>query len=391
MLVGIIGAPNKGKSTLFSALTMHDVQIANYPFTTIDPNKGLTYIAEECAEKRVNLKCKPRNSLCVDGTRFLPINVVDVAGLVEGASEGKGMGNQFLNDLSTADALLLIVDLSGKTDSAGNISQDSDPVEDVNMVKKELTNWMAGIIKKHIRVLAKREDGADALYEILTGMKVSKQNIEDTVKELSLPSGRITWDDAQIEKFSERIIEISKPILIVGNKYDLDVDKSEKNLARLKEKFKNVEWCSAAMELALKKADSSGVIKYTPGDKSFEIKKENISDDQKKALNYMSDFIKDKGTNVQQVLNHLIFGLLNDIVVYPVEDENKYTDHFGNVLPDAILLPKGSSTYDLAMKIHTDIAKNMLYAIDAVSKMRLAKTYELKDKDIVKIVSAAKH
>src|SRR5271154_5312829 len=142
MLIGIIGAPNKGKSTLFSALTLNEVEIADYPFTTIDPNKGVTYATKDCPEKELGTKCKARNSLCVNGIRKIPVNIVDVAGLVEGAHLGKGRGNQFLNDLAAADALMLVVDSSGKTDSAGNPSESSNPEEDVKMVKSELIEWL---------------------------------------------------------------------------------------------------------------------------------------------------------------------------------------------------------------------------------------------------------
>ncbi|ASI13469.1 stress response regulator YchF/OLA1 [Candidatus Mancarchaeum acidiphilum] len=390
MLIGIIGAPNKGKSTLFSALTMHDAQVADYPFTTIDPNKGLTYVAVECPEKRLGTKCNPRNSLCVEGTRYVPVNIVDVAGLVEGASEGKGMGNQFLNDLSIADALMLVVDASGRTDSSGNPCSNCNPVDDVNMVNDELHKWLAGIIKKHIKAISRREDGIDALYEILTGMKITRAEIEDTINELKLSSSRINWDDAQIYKFAEKLIEISKPVLVVANKYDLDTATAKANVESLKENFKDVEWCSAVIEYALRKANEKGVIKYSPGMKSFEILNSEISEDQKKALSFMANFIKGEGTHVQDVINYIVFKLLKEIVVYPVEDENKFADHFGNVLPDAILVPEGSTAYDLAMKIHTDIGNNMLYAVDAVKKVRLAKNYVLKDGDIIKIVSAAK-
>lgn len=389
MLVGIIGAPNKGKSTLFSALTLHDADIANYPFTTIDPNKGLTYVAVDCAEKKVDLKCNPRNSLCVEGKRYVPINIIDVAGLVEGASSGKGMGNQFLNDLSTADAFLLVVDLSGKTDSSGNPCEDCDPVEDVTMVKSELVQWISGIIKKHMKALSKSNDSVGDLYNILAGLKIKSDDIKNTIRELALSDSHINWNDESLFNFSSKILDISKPILIVGNKYDINPDKSEANLKRLKEKFGNVEWCSAAIELALKKADKSGSIKYIPGDKSLKVVGE-LNPDQKKAIDFMSNFISKDGTNVQDVINYVVFKLLKEIVVYPVEDENKYSDHFGNVLPDAILVPEGSTAYDLAAKIHTDIAKNMLYAMDAVTKMRLSKNYVLKDGDIIKIVSAAK-
>lgn len=391
MQIGIIGAPNKGKSTLFSAITLNEVAIADYPFTTIDPNIGIAYATSQCVEKELSVKCRARNSLCVDGTRMLPINIIDVAGLVEGSHEGKGMGNQFLNDLAGADVYLLVVDSSGKTDPAGNHnSENNDPVKDVLMVKDELRAWLAGIIRKHMNVLSRSYDGVEALYSILASLKVSKESISYAINASFLTSNNINWKDSDIEAFSNNLLTAAKPILIVANKFDSK--ESEQHVNDLKEKFgeQNVIACSAAIELALRKATKQGLISYKPGDRSFEILKQGISEEQKTALGYMKDFISKKGTNVQEVINNAVFKLLDDIVVYPVEDENKYSDHFGNVLPDAILIKDGSTSLDLAAKIHTDIAKNMLYALDAKTKMRIGKDYLLKNNDVIKIVTAAK-
>ena len=332
MLIGIVGAPNKGKSTLFSALTMNEVAIADYPFTTINPNKGVAYATRKCVHEELHVKCSPKNPFCVGGIRMLPINIEDVAGLVEGASEGKGMGNQFMNDLSNSDCLIIVTDASGKTDPFGNRAEASDPALDVRMVQQEIAKWVA---------------------------------------------------DRTIPKST-------KPSIIAANKFD--APGADKNVNALKAVFgaDNVIGCSGAVELALRKAAKQGIIDYIPGTGSFKIVKDDISKEQREALDYMQNFLKTKGTNVQELLNKAAFELLDLIVVYPVEDEHKYADHFGNVLPDAILIKRGSTAMQLAEKIHTDIAKGMLYAIDARTKMRLAKDHVLRDNDVIKIVSAAK-
>ena len=206
MLVGIVGAPNKGKSTLFSAMTMSDIAIADYPFTTIDPNLGVSYATKECVEKELGVKCKPRNSLCVDGIRKLPVNLVDVAGLVEGAHEGKGMGNQFLNDLAASDALLLVVDASGRTDPTGNRSEDSNPSDDMRMVMKELTEWLASMIKRHMNVISRADDGVEALTQVLTGLKATREGIEKAAGQAYLTTSKINWKDKDILAFSEALI-----------------------------------------------------------------------------------------------------------------------------------------------------------------------------------------
>jgi hypothetical protein len=347
-------------------------------------------VSEECAEKRVGKKCKPRNSLCENGIRLVPVNIIDVAGLVPGAHEGKGMGNQFLNDLAGADGFIIVVDASGRTDAYGNEGA-GNPAEDLEMIMSELVEWISGIIKKHMPQMSRKESGVDALVDVLTVFNVTRASIETAVERLALPSKRIAWSDEEIRKFSSAAILGSKHFIVAANKADAEGAKANENAIREKAAELGMEtvMCSAALELALKKARDSGMIKYDPLKNLMEIVG-NPNTEQKKALDYMKGFVESSGTGVQKVLNELVFKVMGNIVVYPVEDENKFSDHSGNVLPDAILMERGATAYDLAMKIHTDIGKGMLYAIDAISKMRLAKNYVLKDGDIIKIVSAAK-
>ncbi len=390
MLIGIVGAPNKGKSTLFSAMTMNEVPIADYPFTTISPNLGIAYATKPCVHVELGVKCNARNSLCVNGTRMFPINVIDVAGLVEGAHEGKGMGNQFLNDLANADALIIVVDASGRTDPGGNKATGANPVDDVKIVNDELAQWIAGIVKKHMNTISRRPDGADALFEVLAGFRATKEEIEHAANAAFLSTSKPNWPDDKILAFSKELVKQIKPTIIAANKSD--VEGSQKNIAALQQAFgsDSVVPCSGAMELALRKAAKIKVIEYTPGASEFTWVDKNASQERLDALKHMQDFLKTRGTNVQELINRATFGLLDNIVVYPVEDEHKYTDHFGHVLPDGILIKRGSTALQLAEKIHTEIAKSMLYAVDARSKKRLSKDYVLHDNDVIRIVSAAK-
>jgi small GTP-binding protein len=388
MLIGIIGAPNKGKSTLFSALTMHDVAIANYPFTTIDPNKGIAYATKKCPHTELGVPCKARNSLCIDGVRQIPINVIDVAGLVEGAHIGKGMGNKFLNDLAAADALIILADASGKTDAAGNPAANHSPIDDVEMVQDELVEWLSDIIKRHMKAMSKNPDGISALAEVLTGLKITKDTISRAILQNSLSSSKIDWEDEGIDRFSITLLKMAKPILIVANK--MDVEGSEAGALELEAKYgkEKVFRMSSAVELALEKAEKSGIIKWS-GSSDFTIVG-NATSDQQKGLNYMKRYISTHGMASKALINKVAFELLENIVVYPVEDEHKYSDSMGNVLPDAILLHKSANAHDLAAAIHTEIADKMLYALDARKKMRIGKDHQLQDGDIVKIVSAAR-
>jgi hypothetical protein len=390
MLIGIVGAPNKGKSTIFSAMTLNEVAIADYPFTTINPNLGVAYATKKCVDSELNVKCNARNSTCVDGIRHIPVNLIDVAGLVEGAHLGKGMGNQFLNDLASADALIVVVDASGKTDPGGNHCLGCDPSGDISMVTSEITEWLCAIIKKHEGAVSKSHDAIDALSGVLTGLGVTKAQISTALDASFLPSSIRSWSDADVMKFARELLKGSKPMIVAANKSD--TKEADANIAKLRSEFGDagVVDCSGAMELALRRAAKQGVIDYAPGSRDFKLLKEGLPQAQSAALDYMRGFLKRKGTNIQELLNRAVFDTAKNIVVYPVEDERKYSDHGGYVLPDALIVRQGTTAMELAGKIHTDLAKNMLYAIDARTKRRLDREYVLQDNDVIRIVSAAK-
>ncbi len=390
MLIGLVGAPNKGKSTIFSAMTLNEVEIADYPFTTINPNLGVAYVTKKCVDGEFNVKCNARNSTCIDGVRHIPVNLIDVAGLVEGAHLGKGMGNQFLNDLASADALIVVVDASGKTDPGGNHCLGCDPSGDIGMVTSEIAEWLFSIIKRHEGAIVKSHDSIDALASVLTGLGVTKTQISAAIDSSYLPSIFKNWGDADVMKFVKELMKSSKPMLVAANKSD--AREAEANVAKLKSEFSDtsVVDCSGAMELALRRAAKQGLIDYSPGARDFKVLKDGIPQEQAAALDYMRGFLQRKGTNVQELLNTAVFETAKNIVVYPVEDERKYADHGGFVLPDALLVRWGTTAIELASKIHTDLAKNMLYAIDARTKRHLDKEYVLKDNDVIRIVSAAK-
>jgi len=389
LLIGLVGAPNKGKSTLFSAMTAIDVQIADYAFTTIKPNLGVAYATAQCVDGELKVKCTPRNSMCINGTRRIPINVIDVAGLVPGAHLGKGMGNQFLGDLMSADAIIQVVDLSGKTDMGGAKVDGSDPSIEVEMVQSELAEWLSDIILKHMPQLGRRSDGEAAFFELLSGFRVTLDQIQKASSRSFLSLSSINWDHKTAKRFSTALLAENKPFVVAANKAD---QADEKALGNLKSRLPGIEViaCSAAIELALAKASNKGLIEYFPGATDFKMLKE-LPQEQKSALEYMHRYTSGhNGTGVQELLNHAVFRILKNIVVYPVEDETHYSDHSGNILPDAILMRQGSTAYNLAEKIHTDIAKGMKYALDARSKMRLQKEYVLRDRDVIKIVSTSR-
>jgi small GTP-binding protein len=378
MKIGIIGRTNVGKSTLFKALTLEEVEIEDRPFTTIEPNKGVGYVTVECPEKYFNVKCNPHNAPCIDGTRFVPINIIDVAGLVEGASEGKGLGNKFLSDIMEADAIIEVIDISGNTDSNGNKTKDFDPAVDIEMVDNEIKKWIASIISKS-RYVGK-EDIADIIFKNVSGINIKYQTVKEVVKELNIKE----INDDTAAKMASLMMRKEKPMLILCNKMD-SVENLEERIKNLKKKF-NYDFmaCSAAAELTIKEAEKNGFIRFKDG--SIERLKE-LSNDQEKAINIIDKIIKKYGgTGVREALNHLVFELKGYKVVFPVEDEKKLTDGFGRILPDAYLVEKDATPKDVAEMIHSDIAKNYKGAIDCKTNLKVKNDLPVKNGQVLKIL-----
>ncbi|MCX8197712.1 MAG: YchF-related putative GTPase [Candidatus Micrarchaeota archaeon] len=384
MLIGLVGAPNKGKSTFFSAATMVDAQIANYPFTTISPNKGVTYVRAPCPHAPLGLPgCNPKNSKCIGGTRLVPVNIVDVPGLVPGAHKGKGLGNKFLDSIREADALIQVLDGTGKTDLNGNPCDFSPPIEEARFLKNELAMWIAGIMKRREGKAATQKEAAVAL----SGLKISEQMIADAARKCGLDISGGMPDEEGIERMARAIVDLRMPLAIACNK--ADAPGACKNCKELRQALgSGVFIVSAAIELALRKANEKGLIKYTPGDSGFEIAG-NPDERQREALEKMRLFLAENGgSGVQQAIDWVVYGLIGGIVVYPVEDEHRLSNHKGEVLPDALLVPRGTTVLQLAERIHTDFAKKFIGAIDAKRKIRVGGDHLLSNGDVIKIIAS---
>ncbi|MCP8308539.1 MAG: redox-regulated ATPase YchF [archaeon] len=399
MIVGVIGKPNTGKTTFFNAATLSHALVANYPFTTINPNVGIAYLRVDCVCKELGVKDNPVNSICINGTRLIPVELVDVAGLVPDAWKGRGLGNKFLDDIRKADALIHVVDASGGTDEEGRIVAlgTHDPQFDVSFVEREFDFWLLQIIKRDWQRISRTAEAgtqkiSSMIAERLSGLSITEKQIIESTDALKLIREKpTTWTEEDLFNLCRSIRRISKPMIIVANKADLST--STKNIERLKSKNHLVIPCAAEAELLLRRAVEKGLVEYIPGDVSFRIiNPEKLTLEQKKAFDLVNDkvFKVWGNTGVQQIINSAYFGLLKSIVVYPVEDEKKFSDKSGHVLPDAYVMREGSTARDLAYKIHTDLGEGFLYAIDAKKGVRLSADYILKDKDIIKIVSTAK-
>ncbi len=392
MIIGIVGKPSAGKSTFFKASTLKDVAIANYPFTTIHPNSAAGFVKIECVDKEFNVQCNPREGYCIDNKRFVPIELIDVAGLVPGAHEGKGRGNQFLDDLNPADALIHVVDISGSVNENGEPVEplSYDPLKDVEFLEYEIEMWFLNSIRrgwaKFVRQ-SKMEKSViyKAVTEQLSGFKVTEEIAEKVLK--NFDPDLENWTESDLVKFAKMLREITKPILIAANK--IDVPGAEKNFERIKERFPDyiIIPCSAECELALKEAAKKKLIKYIPGENNFEIiDHANMSEQQKKALEFIKVNILDKygSTGVQNVLDNAVFNVLNYIAIFP-GGVNNLVDSHGRVIPDCLLLKKGSTALDFAFKIHTDIGINFVRAIDAKTRLSVGKDHALKHRDVIEI------
>jgi len=398
-LLGIVGKPNTGKSTFFSAATLAPAEIANYPFTTIKPNRGVGYVRTPCVCKEFNVKDTPVNSLCLDGVRLIPVEFIDCAGLVPGAWQGRGLGNQFLDEIRKADVLIHIVDASGGTDSEGRICKlgEHDPLEDVKFLEHEITMWIANILKKDWPKIARTaeseaKDLLSILEERLSGLAIKRAHIFEAVRKTGLNADKPTaWSEEDFLRFVDRLRQIAKPMLIVANK--MDIPTAEENFERLKKLNYLVVPCCAEAELALRRAAEKKLIEYRPGDCNFKINnREKLNESQIRALETIREkvLLKFGSTGVQDAVNMAYFKLLNMITVYPVEDLEHLADHSGRVLPDAYLVPYGTTARELAYLIHTELGESFIYAIEARERKRVGEDYILKDRDVISIVSAKK-
>ena len=393
MQIGIVGKPNVGKSTFFGAATMAPVEIANYPFTTIAANKGVGYVRSKCPCKELGVQCTPHNSGCVDGVRMIPVELLDVAGLVPDAWQGKGLGNQFLDDLRQADALINVIDVSGSTNIEGVPGKpgEHDPREDVEFLRKEIEMWIKDILNNGFNKMARTAKMTGAkpeviIHERLAGLNITEAQIKTALKDVNPPEDPTKWDDDVMLALAKKLREYGKPMIVAMNKADIA---PEGNVELVKGISDMSIVTMAETELALKKANDAKIVEYVPGEKSFKIREGvKLNEAQKNALDYMAkNMEKYGGTGVQACLEKAAFDMLDLITVYPVEDENKYTDHFGRVLPDAYLMPRGSTARDLAYKVHTELGEKFIRAVNAKTKRTVGADYVLLDGDVIRIVA----
>jgi len=392
MLLGLVGKPSSGKSTFFKAATLAEVLIASYPFATIKPNHGMGYVKIECIDKDFKVQCNPRTGFCLHGWRFVPVELMDVAGLVPGAHEGKGLGNRFLDDLRQADAFLQIVDLSGKTNEKGEATEDYDVTKDIEFLEEELDLWFLGLMERVWRSFTRKAQAEkvplhEAIVKQFSGLRVNPSLAKEAILKSGLdPEKASDWTRENLLGFVKILRKLSKPMAVVANK--CDTPKAAENLKKLKEKFPDllIIPCSAEAEVFLRTLNRGGKLDYISGEDHFTLK-EGLDDKQKTALEFIDkNIMKIYGnTGVQQALNSIIFDLMGYIAIFPAGA--KLSDSKGNILPDCFLLPGGSTALDFAYHLHTDLGKQFIRAIDAKTKMVVGKDHKLKNRDGIEIIT----
>jgi hypothetical protein len=398
--LGLIGKTNTGKTTFFNSATLLAAEVSTYPFTTKSPNVGIANVITPCVHKEFDVQDNPANSKCIDGWRYIPIELIDLPGLIKGAWMGKGLGNQFLSVAAQSDALLHVVDASGSVDTEGRITEpgNGDPLADIADIEEELVMWylklLEGNSSRIMRAIKRGHSLVSAMMVVFAGIGVNETHIKEALVQAKLDKKDFeNWSLDERKSFAWILREISKPTLIVANKMDLPT--AAENFKRIQEEYNDmiVVPASAEAELTLRRAEQKGLIRYHPGEERFDIIDENVlTSKQKWALNYIRKNILGEymRTGVQFAINVAVFKLLRMNTVYPVYDSTRLTDKKGNVLPDVYLLKSGSTVTDLARLIHSDLAKGLLYAIDARTGLRLPADYEIKDRDVLSIVSTTR-
>ncbi len=390
MQVGIVGKPSTGKSTFFKAATLAEVAIASYPFTTIKPNVGAAFVKIDCIDVEFHVQCNPREGFCINGQRFVPVQLIDVAGLVPGASEGKGMGNQFLSDLNQADALIHVVDMAGATNEKGEpITPGTyDPAKDVQFLEIELDMWYLSILKKGWDKLSRKITSGKgnvpiAVAEQMSGLRVTEAMVKEVIRDY--PENMNQWDETLLIQLARALRQRSKPMIVAANKMDLPT--AEANLKRMRETFPSVLFipCAGDAELALREAHKKGLIEYIPGEDHFTLKP-GLNPQQQAALQHIDKTVLKKfgTTGVQDALNKVVFDLLHYMAIYP-GGANKLEDREGHILYDCFLMPPDSTAIDFAFRLHTDIGRNFVKAIDVKTKRVVGKDHVLKHRDVIEI------
>ncbi|KAK4985374.1 hypothetical protein LTR66_008196 [Elasticomyces elasticus] len=395
-LIGLVGKPSSGKSTTLNSLTDASSKTGNFPFTTIDPNRAIGYLQISCACSRPSLRsatgpsltsrCKPNYGACVDGKRSVPIELLDVAGLVPGAHLGKGLGNRFLDDLRHADALVHVVDVSGCTDAEGKATRGYDPSQDIVWLRSEIVRWIQGnlmekwgsIKRRHIAIKA---TAVDTLQNQFSGYGSTSTVVARCLDRLALKEPLQDWSDETIERVVNAFVDEKFPTVVALNK--IDHPDADKNIAKIaKQQDPNtLVLCSAISEVFLRRLAKQGFVKYTEGSEFVDSRQDLIDngdpeggglkemDEKLKKYRHLAnpgrehriDNLRDLvlyrfgSTGVHQVLSRAA-ELLGLVPVFPVRNIHTFSsgERESGVFRDCVLVKKGATVGDVYRKVMGD-------------------------------------
>lgn len=220
---GIVGLPNVGKSTIFNALTKAGAQSANYPFCTIDPNIGVVPVPDPRL-KRI------QKHITTDRVVPTDVKIVDIAGLVRGASKGEGLGNQFLANIREVHAILHVVRCFDD-ENVVHVEGSVDPVRDVEIIDTELMLADMAAVEKRLDRARRAAKGSDELEKARVGV------LERAFATLNdgKPVRSMTLDEAERELLHDCHLLTIKPVLYIGNVAEDDLDGQSPLVAKLRE------------------------------------------------------------------------------------------------------------------------------------------------------------
>eukprot|EP00916_Digyalum_oweni_P014005 GHVL01022874.1.p1 GENE.GHVL01022874.1~~GHVL01022874.1.p1 ORF type:complete len:409 (+),score=57.13 GHVL01022874.1:60-1286(+) len=398
-VIGCVGKPSAGKSTFFNSVTDGNAKVGNYPFTTIEPNEGIGYYTTECPCKRFNVQCRPRYGSCINGRRKIPVKLLDVAGLIPGASEGHGLGNKFLDNLRLADIFLHILDVSGTTNEMGAATIGYNPELDHEWLKGEICSWIFQNIWSKWGSIAKKHQSTNSsvsqtLLNQLSGYGARLSLVEDVTDKLGLsdPVELKLWDKDMVNKMVELFVDHRFRFLLVLNKSDMETNETDKNILRLTEKYSDVVIASALAECFLKKMVQQEYIEYEDDEVFTYPERDNLKPlDEKlrRRINKIQDMVlfRHGSTGVNRAINRAV-EMCGLIVAYPVKYLPTECGQRSSKIPfqECKLIKKETTVRQLAKLLHVDIDKNYGYA-EGPNGLRIGEDELITDKNnIIKYV-----
>ncbi|ODQ67793.1 P-loop containing nucleoside triphosphate hydrolase protein [Nadsonia fulvescens var. elongata DSM 6958] len=382
-LIGIVGKPSAGKSTTLNALTDASAKTGAFPFTTIDPNQATGYLQVACACGRIEggkykKLCKPNYGSCnhETGQRSVPIMLLDVAGLVPGAHEGRGLGNKFLDDLRHADALIHVVDVSGTTDAEGKATRGYDPLRDVEWLQDEIFRWVEGNLKGRWGSIVRRHTATKSTIVATLQNQFSgygsttdlvNRALDEAVPKLK-ERALENWDADDLATVVRAFTHQKFPTVLSLNK--MDHPDADKNVSKIIKHYPNekIVLTSAISEVFIRKLVKQKYVRYEEGTEFLDTFEdfEHEGTETDCGLKPLDERLKARVENVRDLVLYR-FGstgvvqvlqaaadILGLVPIYPV----KNIHNFGApeaVFRDCMLVKRGTTVAQVAKRVMGDI------------------------------------